>query len=156
MKLFSSKKFIFACSAIAMLAGGALTLTPQDAGAYYSNFYAYDADNDGYIEETEYINYSYNMIDYDQDGYIDENEWDYYTSVWYEPYDAISYDTSYDFDYYDTDSDGFLEVSEYDQAYDRNIYDAWDADNDGYLEVTEYDRLSNTYSTYDYDNSYIW
>jgi Ca2+-binding EF-hand superfamily protein len=151
------KKLGAYCSALALVTGFALTVPAQTAQADYSaTYYGYDTDNDGYLEETEYVDYSYDLIDYDNDGYISDTEWNDYTSVWYEPYDDLNYDTAYDFDYYDTDNDGYLEYSEYSEAYDSELYNAWDADSDGYVEYSEYSDLYDVYDDYDYDGLYDW
>lgn len=146
----------------ALLAGTALTLgigtavvNSPAALADYS-YVTYDYDNDGYLNEDEFFTYSYSTIDYNDDDYIDEDEWDYYSDVWYEPYDEVSYNATYDFDYYDTDNDGYIETSEYTYAYDDDIFSAWDTDNDGYIESYEYRETASLYSDYDYDGFYEW
>lgn len=150
---FTKDTLLKTCSTMTLVLGTASIIGASPAKAYQDAFYVYDTDNDGYIEETEYVSYSYDVIDWDNDGYISDDEWDYYTSVWYEPYD---YNVSNSFTYYDTDNDGFIEIAEYNSAYDDRIYDSWDIDNDGYLETVEYNQLTNTYSTYDYDDVYTW
>lgn len=134
---------------------GAIVGLSSPAHADYT-YYGYDTDNDGYLEEDEYVDYSYDLIDTDGDNYIDETEWDNYTSIWYEPYDDIDYDTQYDFEYYDTDNDGYIEITEYENAYDNEIYEAWDTDNDGYVEYEEYNTAATMYSDYDVDGLYEW
>ena len=116
-----SSLYLTALIAGSILSGGALSLSPAHADYAYS-YYGYDHDNDGYLEENEYVDYSYGLIDYNEDGYIDEDEWDSYIDVWYDPYD-LSYDATYDFDYYDTDNDGFIELTEYEAAYDEVLRD---------------------------------
>lgn len=96
------------------------------------------------------------MIDYNDDNYIDEQEWNDYTTIWYEPYDNVSYNNTYDFNYYDTDNDGYIEVSEYEAAYDNSLYEAWDTDNDGYIDYFDYDTTANMYVDYDNDGLYEW
>ena len=147
--------FKLTCAAVAMTA--ALTLAPNVADAKKDTlYYTYDTDGDGFIEETEYVQYTYDVIDYDNEDGISTDEWDTYTTVWYEPYDSITYNTERDFEYYDTDGDGVIEAVEYEKAYDNSFFTAWDKDGDGFIEYTEYQTLPTVYENYDTDNVYTW
>ncbi len=136
------------------LALGGMLVMPMAAEAQV-NYRAYDVNENTYLDADEYVTYSYDLIDYDNDGIIEATEWDYYTDVWYEPYD-FDYDVGYDFDHYDTDGDGFIEVTEYENAWDEEIYRAWDSDNDGIVEMTEYNDVIGAYEPYDTDRLYDW
>lgn len=138
----------------ALTFGAAVTLSaPAQATTTNYTYAGYDTDNDGYLEEVEYVRYSYDLIDRDDSGMIDSKEWDDYTSVWYDPYD-VTY--TGEFEYYDTDNDGFIEVSEYENAYDEDIYQAWDTDNDGFVEVEEYNTAASTYEEHDDEGLFDW
>ncbi len=142
-------------AASALTIGAVLAISASAQAETNYTYYGYDMDNDGYLEETEYVRYSYDLIDYDDDGVIDEGEWDDYTSVWYDPYD-IDYGYGNAFSDYDVDNDGNLEMNEYTTAYDDNLYDMWDIDGDGYVEAYEYDQVASTYIDYDDDGLYEW
>lgn len=121
-----------------------------------TTFYYYDQNNNNRMDQDEYLQYSYTTIDYNDDGYIDETEWNEYTTVWYEPVD-LTYDNTQEFASYDADGDGYIEMNEYSEAYDYSpMYTAWDVDGDGYIEISEYNTMTTTYIDSDADGVYEW
>lgn len=121
-------------------------------GSAASAYMAYDTNNDSYLNEREYISYSYDVIDTNDDGYLGHDEWAEYTDVWYDPYDNVYYEG--DFANYDVDNDGFIEQIEYTDAYDSNLYDSWDMDNNGYVDENEYSELTTQYEDVDENDIY--
>lgn len=120
------------------------------------NFTSYDSDKDGMLEEPEYVQYSYKVIDYNQDTKVDQDEWKYYTQVWYQPYENVKPDTTRTFVTYDVNGDGFIDVAEYQKSYDKNLYTAWDVDHDGMIEPSEYNTTVKSYVVIDKDGHYKW
>lgn len=153
--MFNPKTLTSFLAASALAFGAVVSLSPTvNAADYDYTYYGYDTDNDGFLEETEYVGYSYDLIDYDDDDLINESEWSDYTSIWYEPYNDVDYTGT--FTSYDLDGDGYIEYSEYETNYDSDLYTAWDIDNDGYIEDYEYNTAANMYVDYDNDGLYEW
>lgn len=116
--------------------------------------YKFDANQNGILDQDEYVAYSYTMIDHDGDGLIDDVEWDDYTTIWYEPLDVKPRGDS--FASFDLNSDSYIDATEYQQAYDANLYQAWDSDNDGTIRMSDYETITRTYHDLDNDGLYDW
>lgn len=119
-----------------------------------TDIYKFDSNQNGVLDENEYITYSYTMIDHDGDGMIDDVEWNDYTEIWYEPVE-IKPDSA-TFTSYDLDGDGYIDVTEYENAYDVDLYQAWDVNNDGHVRMSEYETITTTYHDLDNDGLYEW
>ena len=116
--------------------------------------YKFDANENGILDQNEYVAYSYTMIDHDGDGLIDDVEWNDYTTIWYEPVDVEPDNER--FTAYDLDGDGYIDTTEYEQAYDADLYEAWDSDNDGTVRMSDYETITRTYHDLDNDGLYDW
>lgn len=116
--------------------------------------YKFDTNQNGILDEDEYVAYSYTMIDHDGDGVIDEVEWHDYTTIWYEPVNVTPRSGS--FASFDLNGDGYIDATEYQQAYDVNLYRAWDSNNDGTVRMSDYEAMTRTYYDLDNDGLYEW
>ncbi len=116
--------------------------------------YKFDANNNGILDQDEYVTYSYTMIDRDDDGVVDDVEWNDYTKLWYQPVDVKPRADA--FVSYDVDGDGYIDATEYKKAYDVNLYNSWDANSDGSVQMSEYQTMTTTYHDLDNDGLYEW
>lgn len=136
------KSFLSTLSSILI---ATLLLFGSPANAAYT---AFDNNDDGLLDENEYVDYSYDVIDYNDDGLLDDDEWYDYSSVWYEPYD-IDYDS--DLGAFDADNDGYIDEDEYADNYDSDLFNEWDADNSGFVDDKEYEEVATLYDDADED-----
>jgi hypothetical protein len=116
--------------------------------------YKFDTNNNGILDEDEYVIHSYTMIDHDGDGMIDDVEWKDYNTHWYGPVGLKPRSES--FTAYDLNADGYLDGTEYQQAYDADLYRAWDTDKDGVVRTSDYEAMTTTYHDLDNDGLYEW
>lgn len=121
-----------------------------------TDVYQYDTNQNSYMDQDEYVVYSYTKIDHNGDGLVDEIEWNDYTTHWYSPF-QVKYDpVKQSFKSYDLNGDGRLDRSEYEKAYDVNIYQSWDSNKDGRVDKGEYETVTKTYYDLDNDGTYDW
>lgn len=121
-----------------------------------TDVYQYDTNQNSYMDQDEYVVYSYTKIDHNGDGLVDEIEWNDYTNYWYSPL-PVKYDpVKQSFKSYDLNGDGRLDRSEYEKAYDVNIYQSWDSNKDGRVDKGEYETVTKTYYDLDNDGIYDW
>lgn len=121
-----------------------------------TDIYEYDTNKDNFMDEDEYVTYSYTKIDHNGDGLVDEIEWNDYTNYWYSPLPMKHDPVVQKFVSYDLNGDGRLDRDEYEKAYDVKIYSAWDANQDGRVDRAEYETINRTYYDLDSDGIYEW
>ncbi len=120
-----------------------------------SGYYAFDANNNGFLDADEYVTYSYNVIDVNGDKFIADDEWNTYTKVWYKPVQTEDA-KAYEFVKLDADADGRIDFEEYANGKDNVIFSTWDVDANGYVDESEYKTVVTTYQTIDTDGVYKW
>lgn len=111
-----------------------------------------DKDRDGRLNTTEYVDFSYRLIDYGNDGRLDPREWQAYTDIFYEPIELDYQGKS--FEEIDANGDGHIGAEEYADGYDRALFKAWDNNNSGYVEFEEYRELTAFYDHADEEDLY--
>lgn len=146
------KRFLLAGTALTALSFAAAPALAQDFyneyGEYYGAFDDWDIDDNAFVDENEFYDYTFSLADENDDALLDENEWSSYTSYWYEPYN-LDYGA---FGNYDTDRSGYLEDTEYyAMGEDVGYYAIWDNDRDGYVNPDEYAGITDYYGAYGYD-----
>lgn len=129
--------------------------------AYEEDWTSWDANSDGFLDDSEFYNTSYSWVDANDDELIDENEWNEGYNNLYGDYGAME-----DFGEYDLNDDNFLDTDEWfegwgdsdwfndydvnddelvdNDEWDDGLFGLWDDDNDGFWDEDEY----NTYTTY--------
>ena len=118
--------------------------------------YEYDVNRDQMMDESEYVTYSYSVIDYNNDGIVDDTEWRQYRTIWYQPEQVPVQAETRTFVSYDLNGDGVMDMTEYKSARDLNIYKAWDINHDGVVDVEEYQTITASYDDADKANIYTW
>jgi len=121
-----------------------------------TDVYQFDTNQNTYMDQDEYVVYSYTKIDHNGDGLVDEIEWNDYTNYWYSPLPIKHDPVKQSFVSYDLNGDGRLDRSEYEKAYDVNIYQSWDSNKDGRVDMSEYQTITKTYYDLDNDGIYEW
>lgn len=114
----------------------------------WQTFDDWDTNHDGFIDGSEYENYSFGMADSDADGRLGGPEWKVYTQTFYDPWD-VGYKTV---TYYDTDGDGYLERKEFKRFVTvdderANLYRTWDHDRDNRIGPDDWQRVTTYYTT---------
>lgn len=121
----------------------------QETRTYrWQTFDEWDVNRDGFIDGSEYEQYSFGMADTDADGRLGDNEWKVYTRTFYDPWD-VGYKTV---TYYDTDGDGFVERKEFKRFVstdaDGTLYRTWDYDRDNRIGPDDWQQVTTYYTTH--------
>lgn len=136
----------------AAVLGAGLAMYPLSADAdvdapeyKMDTFHDWDADQSGALDFNEYRTFAFSTADWDNDGVLEDTEWVKYTEFYYDPFD-LRYEA---FSYYDTDGDGFIERTEFTQLPHDDLYSLWDYDDNDYVDMADWDHVTAYYTDYE-------
>ena len=102
---------------------------------YADNFSEWDTDDNGSLNEDEFLSTTFNFTDADDDSGVDEDEWN------------MGFDTTFgnfvgdDFATFDSDADGVLDEEEWNSVFSESAwFGDFDTNDDAMLEETEFDE----------------
>ena len=82
------------------------------------------------------------MADWDNDGYLEDTEWVSFTETFHDDWDL----DQEAYAEYDTDGDGMIEFVEYaDAANDADLIDDWDFNDDDAVDPEDWDQVRVKY-----------
>lgn len=115
------------------------------SGIYENNFNVWDADNDGTLNEEEFLNTTFTNTDTNNDDQISQEEWDTGYAAFFGNW------TEDDFATFDEDGDGMLDNDEWNNVFaDSEWFETFDEDNNSMLTEEEWDTgLFNDWDTDD-------
>jgi hypothetical protein len=117
--------------------------------------YSYDANNDGFIDPTEFNTYITRSVDTDGDGFLESTEYEESSMTYF--YDAMKVAaddnlTVQKYTYWDKDKDNKLDSSEIETLVaNRGLYKKWDTNLDGKIDMQEF--AMGTFQAYDDDGN---
>ena len=158
------RKKLFGLAAIGLLSATAMTTAAHaekdvnkaaDSVVITETTYSYDANNDGFIDPSEFSTYVTRSVDTDGDGYLESTEYESSSMTYFKDMmkkkDAESGEVQ-NYTYWDKDNDKKLDSSEIETLVaNRGIYKKWDSNLDGKIDSQEF--AAGTFKAYDDDGN---